>query len=293
MRWNKDKYQITAPLDNRKHRSVGVVRSASGITQYLTACQAIDTECTTIAYPVTICMDCQAAEVTDDETSVEAPKISQQTVKKEMDRIRPVTPTEVEQMREEIFKDKESEPITYKENESEEEDLPTYSQDSQEYMHWHCKLNHSSHTVMTKMAKQRMLRRGITRILTTMSKQRTKPPICNDCCGAKATRKPWRGKGKRYIQRHLKKSPHPGEVVSVDQLESSIPGFIEQMTGRLTNQCIVASTVYVEHASDLSYVYHQTSMTSEETLKSKLAFEKVCSISWREHQTLSCRQWKV
>jgi len=253
---------------------VGVVRSATGITKYLTGCQTIDAECTTIAYPATICMDCQAAEVTDDEASVEAPKISQQTSEKEMERIRPVTPTEVEQIREEIFKDKESEPITYEENESEEEDLQTYAQDSQEYMHWHYRLNHPSHTVMTRMAKQRMLPRGITRILTTMSKQRTKPPMCNDCCGAKATRKPWRGKGKRYIQRHLKKTPHPGEVVSVDQLESSIPGFIGQMTGRLTNQCIVASTIYVDHASDLSYVYHQTSMTSEETLKSKLAFEK-------------------
>jgi transposase InsO family protein len=41
-----------------------------------------------------------------------------------------------------------------------------------------------------------------------------------------------------------------------------------------TRQCIVASTVFVDHASDFSYVYHQTSMTSEETLKSKLAFEK-------------------
>ncbi len=47
-----------------------------------------------------------------------------------------------------------------------------------------------------------------------------------------------------------------------------------QMTGKLTNQRMVASTVYADHASDLSYVYHQTSMTSEETLKSKLAFEK-------------------
>jgi hypothetical protein len=42
----------------------------------------------------------------------------------------------------------------------------------------------------------------------------------------------------------------------------------------LTNKFIVASTIYVDHASDLSYVYHQTLMTSEETLKSKLAFEK-------------------
>jgi hypothetical protein len=58
---------------------------------------------------------------------------------------------------------------------------------------------------MTNMAKQGMLPRGITKILTTMSKQHTKPPMCNDCCGAKATRKPWRGKGKRYKQRHLRK----------------------------------------------------------------------------------------
>jgi hypothetical protein len=151
MRWNKDKYQITAPLDNRKHRNVGVVRSATGITQYLTSCQAIDAECTTIAYPATICMDCQTAEVTDDEASVEAPKISQQTSKKEMDGVRPVMPTEVEQMREEIFKDKESEPILYDEEETEEEDFQTYAQDSQEYMHWHYKLNHPTHTVMTKM----------------------------------------------------------------------------------------------------------------------------------------------
>jgi hypothetical protein len=54
-----------------------------------------------------------------------------------MERVRPVTPTEVKQMREEIFKYKESEPITYEEDEPKEEDLHTYAQDSQEYMHWH------------------------------------------------------------------------------------------------------------------------------------------------------------
>jgi response regulator RpfG family c-di-GMP phosphodiesterase len=108
----------------------------------------------------------------------------------------------------------------------EEEDLHTYAQDTQEYMHWHYKLNHPSHTVMTRMAKLKMLSKEITRILKTMDKQRVKPPMCNDCCGARATRKPWRGKGKKHIQKHLKKPSHPGEIVSVDQLESSIPGFI-------------------------------------------------------------------
>jgi hypothetical protein len=191
-----------------------------------------------------------------------------------MDEARPVMPTEIEQMRKGIFKYKESEIILQDDDTTVEEDFPTYAQDSQEYMPGHYRLNRPSHTVMTKMEKQGMLPRGITKILTTMSKQHTKPPMCNDCCGAKATRKPLRGKGKRYNQRHLKKTPHPGEIVSVDQLESSIPEFIGQMTGKLTNQRIVASTVYVDHASDLSYIYHQTSMTSEETLKSKLAFEK-------------------
>jgi len=46
------------------------------------------------------------------------------------------------------------------------------------------------------------------------------------------------------------------------------------MTGKLTRQRIVGSTVYVDHASDFSFVFHQTSMSSEETVKSKLAFEK-------------------
>jgi hypothetical protein len=216
-------------------------------------------------------MDYQTAEVTDDEASVEAPRISQNKPEKTMDGARPVMPTEKEQMREGIFKYKESETILQDDDTMVEEDFPTYAQDSQEYMHGHYRLNHPSHTVMTKMEKQGMLPRGITKILTTMSKQHTKPPMCNDCCGAKATRKPWRGKGKRYNQRHLKKTPHPGEIVSADQLETCIPGCIGQMTGKLTNQCMVASTVYVDHASDLNYIYHQT---SEETLKSKLAFEQ-------------------
>jgi hypothetical protein len=118
MRWNKDKYQITAPLDNRKHRNVGVVRSAPGIKEYLTVCQAIDQEYTTLAYPATICMDCKVTEIIDDESSVQTPEKS-----------------DVDQMREEIFKVKEPETMIQDEDATVEEDSPTYSQDSQEYMH--------------------------------------------------------------------------------------------------------------------------------------------------------------
>jgi transposase InsO family protein len=127
---------------------------------------------------------------------------------------------------------------------------------------------------MSKMAKHHMLPRRITKILKRLDKQDTRPPMCNDCCGAKATRRPWRTSAGKGNASHIKPATSPGDVVSVDQLESSIPGFIGQMTGKLTRQRIVGSTVYVDHASDFSFVFHQTSMSSEETVKSKLAFEK-------------------
>jgi len=158
MRWNKEKYQNTAPLDNRKHRNVGVVRSAPGIKKYLKTCQAIDQEYTTLAYLATICMDCQKAYITDDESSRGTPEKTHTEPKEGIrpvtlgEGIRPVT-LDVEQMREEIFKDQEQETILQDKDETVEEDYPTYSQDSQEYMHWHYRLNHPTHIVMTKMAK--------------------------------------------------------------------------------------------------------------------------------------------
>ncbi len=128
------------------------MRSAPGIKEYLTACHAIDQDYTTLAYPATICMDCQAAEITDDESSVQTPEKS-----------------DVDQMREEIFKAKEPVPMIQDEDTTVEEDSPTYSQDTQEYMHWHYRLNHPTHTVMIKMAKQNMLPRRITKILVDMN----------------------------------------------------------------------------------------------------------------------------
>ncbi len=52
MRWNKDKYQITAPLDNRKHRNVGVMSTPPGMLSYLHICQKAT--CPLISFPTTI-----------------------------------------------------------------------------------------------------------------------------------------------------------------------------------------------------------------------------------------------
>ena len=70
-----------------------------------------------------------------------------------------------------------------------------------------------------------------------------------------------------------KKTKKPGDLVSVDQLVSPTVGLIAQMTGFLTRQRYKYSTVFVDHASRLGYVYMQKTCTAEETIKAKHAFE--------------------
>jgi hypothetical protein len=152
----------------------------------------------------------------------------------------------------------------------------------QEYMKWHYKLNHASQRVMTKLAHKEMFPRTITKILKTMDKQGRKGPMCS----ASATRTPWRTKPDKHKKSlgDRRSSLSPDDVVSVDQLESSTPGFIGQITGILTKQRIVGSTIFVDQASDFSYVYHHMSLSSEETVKTE-----IFQVSWGKHKTLPCR----
>jgi hypothetical protein len=96
------------------------------------------------------------------------------------------------------------------------------------------------------------------------------------------TKRPWRTKSQCDIQK-LQQVTEPGKCVSVDQLESSTPGFILQLKGKLTKQRYRAATVFVDHYSGLSYIHMQRSLTSEETLEAKRAFE---AFARRHHVTL-------
>ena len=64
------------------------------------------------------------------------------------------------------------------------------------------------------------------------------------------------------------------QCVSTDQMESSNPGIILQLKGRLTKGGHRCTTVYVDHASRHSYVYVQRSMSSKKTYLSKKLFEQ-------------------
>jgi len=252
LQWDNRKHKRTIPI-NDKTRNVGIISSPPGIKRYLHECKSHEKANTVIAFPTII----EYEPEVDEDQSVE-PEVSEGATDESQEKRRRPIQVNFDEQQKDI-----------------RDDQPTFLDDVQEYMHWHYKLNHPSHKVMSKIAKKQMLPQRITQILKKMDKSSIKPPMCNDCYCAKASRTPWRGKPNKEEERKLEKRSNlkPGEVVSIDQLESSTPGFIGQMTGILTTKRIVGSTIYVDHASDLSYIYHHTALTSEETVKGKEAFE--------------------
>ena len=58
-----------------------------------------------------------------------------------------------------------------------------------------------------------------------------------------------------------------------DQLESSTPGLIAQLKGVPTKARYHAATIFMDHCSGLGFVYLQHTLSSEETVQAKHAFE--------------------
>eukprot|EP00957_Ditylum_brightwellii_P133694 10193786-Ditylum_brightwellii.AAC.1 len=73
--------------------------------------------------------------------------------------------------------------------------------------------------------------------------------------------------------RRIKPAKEPGDCVSVDQLESSTPAFVVQLKGNLTKRCYRASTVFINHFFNVTYIYEQSLLTLEETVAAKVDFE--------------------
>ena len=96
-------------------------------------------------------------------------------------------------------------------------------------------------------------------------------PKCPSCLYGKSTRRAWRTKTPHGTIAPL--ATKPGNVVSVDQMESSTPGFLGQNTGRLTRKHYKIATVFVDQASKLGYIYVQQSTDAAATIQAKQAFE--------------------
>ena len=96
-------------------------------------------------------------------------------------------------------------------------------------------------------------------------------PIRSACLFAKATKRAWRSKADANT---LQKAKAPGDIVSIDQLESSTPGLVAQAKGRSTKSRFTCAPVFVHHYSRLTYLHMQESNGALETLSAKHAFEQ-------------------
>jgi hypothetical protein len=131
-----------------------------------------------------------------------------------------------------------------------------------EMLRWHYRLGHLSFAKIKLLALLNVLPRRLALV---------KPPKCACCIYGKMTKQPWRTKAKN--NRKIRVATAAGQCVSVDQMESSTLGFIGQLKGKLTISRYKYATVYIDNYSRYKYVYLQRTLTSKETLNSKLAFE--------------------
>ena len=145
------------------------------------------------------------------------------------------------------------------------EDTALHNKDPQaELLHWHYRLGHVSFSYLRAMANHGLLPSSILKAET---------PKCAGCMYGKSTRKPWCTRAPVNSLR-VPAVEHPGDCISIDQLESTTPGFVAQMKGHLTRGRYRVTTIFVDHFSDLSFVHLQPSTSAEHTLQAKQAFEQ-------------------
>ncbi len=100
-----------------------------------------------------------------------------------------------------------------------------------------------------------------------------KPPKCTGCIFGAMTKLPWRGKESASSHK-IFVATKPGEIVSVNQMESTEVGFFAQLKGSLTKKRYRYCTVFVDHFSLLCFVHLQIDNSTTETMLAKQVFEK-------------------
>jgi hypothetical protein len=95
-----------------------------------------------------------------------------------------------------------------------------------------------------------------------------KPLKCAGCLFGTMTKPPWRGKESASSHK-IFVAAKPGEIVSVDQMESTEVGFFSQSKGSLTKKGYIYCTVFVGHFSRLCFVHLQIDNSAKETMLAK------------------------
>ena len=250
--WSQRRFTKTVPLDPRTN--VGLTTTAPGTRSYRDYCATIDTQETEETNIFTTHV------IPDDDDESFQPKD-------------PVDPFDLEE--EPVVSPEQSPAIPTQGPMTTLVDLgpipqvipddpePTSLSPHDELLRWHYRLGHLPFEQVKQLARTGQLPK---RLLNC------KKPFCAACQYGKMTKRPWRVKGDS--KQSTRVATRPGQVVSVDQLESNSPGLIAQLKGKLTQQRYKYATVFVDQYSGYTFVYLQRRLTSEETVHAKHAFER-------------------
>jgi hypothetical protein len=133
-------------------------------------------------------------------------------------------------------------------------------------MHWHQRLSHLNFGYLQALARKGLLPAA----LATCD-----PPFCKSCQYGKAHRRP--------VASTTKAQPIdaddllPGDCVSVDQIESSEPGYVDTYQGKPTTARYRAASLYTDHASRFMYLKCHYSTGGIEAVEGKCRFEQLAS----------------
>jgi hypothetical protein len=110
-----------------------------------------------------------------------------------------------------------------------DEDAPLAAADDQaELMRWHFCLGHLSFQKLKQLALNGEIPKKLPKL---------KPPECAGCLFGAMTKLPWRGK-ELASSHKIFVAAHPGEIVSVNQMESTEVGFFAYLKGSLTKKAV-------------------------------------------------------
>ena len=145
---------------------------------------------------------------------------------------------------------------------SEDQDEPLLRSDQAALMRFHEQLGHCSFAQLKQMAERGIIPRKLVKV---------PPSKCPSCLYGKAHCKPWRT---HKIDPKIKPSTVPGAVVSIDKLESRVPGFVPIAKGQPTVCKYCGASVFVDHASDFTYIHMHHHLTTDKTIDAKHAFKR-------------------
>ena len=278
LRWTKgdENYELTLPL-NKKGSNVGTLYSHPGYNKYDLFCQeaeiTIADDKNPIAIPANLISDDEGNEESNTEpqigpTPIVIPKekhsnqgqgTSPKQTSKDNPRELHISPEQTGITTSDL-------PSVIEDNDTsiivDEEDRQESTPEAELLMAHH-RFQHISFSKLQEMARQGVLPRRLAHC---------KIPSCSACLHGKAMERAWRLKQGK--QRQSKKALKPGEVISVDQMVSPVPGLIAQMVGFLTKQRYKYATVFVDQVSHMGFVYLQKTCSAEETIEAKRAFEQ-------------------